>query len=89
MFDSKVVNTFNILGIKCIRDGADVILIVFEIHAVGEVGIALKSPGSITGAELVTLPLFPEVEQLVFVGRNFVVPRRVFDILLGIEFTTL
>ena len=42
---------------------------------IGQVGIAGESPGNIAGAELVALPLFPKVEQLVFVGRDFVVPR--------------
>ena len=43
---------------------------------VGQVGIAGESPGNIAGAELVTLPLFPKVEQLVFVGRDFSSNRK-------------
>lgn len=66
LVNCKAINTFNTLGIKCIGDGADIILIVFQVHVVGQVGIALKSPGNIAGAELVALPLFPKVEQLLF-----------------------
>ena len=53
-----------------------------------QVGIAGESPGNIAGAELVALPLFPKVEQLVFVGRDFIVPLGIIDIFLGIEFAT-
>lgn len=39
------------LRFEFIGNEADVVLIVFEVHVVGQVGIALKSPGNIAGAE--------------------------------------